>query len=373
MNRIKSANRFFLIAVIIFLGVGTIASIFQGILYGITGNEVFFSVELSLVISQASIIIPAVVYLKYKGENIKETIGFHPLKISNVFLTFLFTICIMPLTTLLNLISTIFVNNFIGETTTGMEGNPLMVNLLVLAVLPGICEEFVFRGVLFQAYKKKNVLGGALLCGVAFGLFHMNINQFIYAFVLGFTFALLKEATGTIVAPMFAHFIFNGNSVFLMWLFEKIPQVSETVEPSLGVSIMTYLILALIFTPIAIFLLILLSKSNHRWNYLKSIFSKRARELYRDEYLFFMDPYNDEIMEPVGMYGNQNGDPMEPVDMYGNPNGDPVELVDMYGHPYHVPRPRVEQTKLITPSFVVGATICIIMMLLTEIGARMLM
>ena len=57
---------------------------------------------------------------------------------------------------------------------------------------------------------------------LVFGLFHLNFNQFGYAFALGVAFALLLEGTGSIFYGMFAHFLINGFSVIITALSDKI-------------------------------------------------------------------------------------------------------------------------------------------------------
>ena len=46
-----------------------------------------------------------------------------------------------------------------------------------------------------------------------------NLNQFCYATVMGIVFALLIEATGSILSTMLIHFAINGFSVVMMYLY----------------------------------------------------------------------------------------------------------------------------------------------------------
>ena len=111
----------------------------------------------------------------------------------------------------------------------------------------------------------------------------MNINQFLYATVLGMILALLAEATGSIIAPMIMHFIFNANSVtltYLLELLEKLTNSSETeqlAEETVGKSdlilvIYFYVVIGLVAGVIAFLLLMLIAKRCKRWEHIKSIF-----------------------------------------------------------------------------------------------------
>ena len=56
------------------------------------------------------------------------------------------------------------------------------------------------------------------MSGLVFGLFHLNINQFCYAFVIGVVFAFLVEATGSIWSSVLAHFAINTYSIKIIQL-----------------------------------------------------------------------------------------------------------------------------------------------------------
>lgn len=80
-----------------------------------------------------------------------------------------------------------------GVGTIYSEPSVLVMELFTGALLPGFCEEFFNRGLLSIGIgDMKDDRMKALLIGVIFGLFHMNIQQFGYAvfggFVLGYLF-----------------------------------------------------------------------------------------------------------------------------------------------------------------------------------------
>ena len=95
---------------------------------------------------------------------------------------------------------------------------PFLIQIVLLAVIPAMVEEFIFRGLFYHSYRKNGILGAALASAFAFGLIHFNLNQFCYAFVLGIVFALIVEATGSIFSSMLAHFAINTYSIIMMKL-----------------------------------------------------------------------------------------------------------------------------------------------------------
>jgi len=82
------------------------------------------------------------------------------------------------------------------------------------AVVAPICEEVVFRGYLYPAVKC--FVGpwmSALCTALMFSAAHGSVSALIPLFVFGLALVALYEFTGSIWAPMAAHFLFNAATV----------------------------------------------------------------------------------------------------------------------------------------------------------------
>lgn len=87
---------------------------------------------------------------------------------------------------------------------------PVWMGILVYGILAPLGEETVFRGVVYGQLKKiSNVPVAIVLSGLAFGLFHGNLVQAVYATVLGIVLALVYEIYGSILAAMLFHGVAN--------------------------------------------------------------------------------------------------------------------------------------------------------------------
>ncbi|MBE5740503.1 MAG: CPBP family intramembrane metalloprotease [Clostridiales bacterium] len=91
-----------------------------------------------------------------------------------------------------------------------LQTSPFLLLLLVLAVLPAIFEEVIFRGLLFQGLRAFGTVGSVLLCGGLFSLYHQNPAQTIYQFCCGAAFALVVVRSGSILPTMLSHFLNNA-------------------------------------------------------------------------------------------------------------------------------------------------------------------
>jgi membrane protease YdiL (CAAX protease family) len=93
--------------------------------------------------------------------------------------------------------------------TSGLGQTFVLVFFAV--VLAPLCEEFFFRGLLYGAAKRYlGFPGAAILSAVAFGFVHMHLPAFLPLTALGLVLVLLYERTGSLIAPMTLHAVFNG-------------------------------------------------------------------------------------------------------------------------------------------------------------------
>ncbi|RDY31794.1 CPBP family intramembrane glutamic endopeptidase [Lachnotalea glycerini] len=282
MRNTLKADLLFFIMVLIHLGAVTFFTVLS-----IRKISVEYSTNQSLLLSQLLILIPVGIYLLITKTNPFKLIRFKKIDVATIFMVILLTFLIMPLITFINSVSMLFSNNNVLTLTNELTGNSFLLNLLLMAVIPAISEEFVFRGILFHTYRKSSVLYGVVISGIVFGLMHLNFNQFSYAFVLGIVFALLIEATGSIYSTMIAHFFINGNSVVIMALSNKVwggleqssQQLQSQLTPKYLIMIAgVYGIIAVGTTALAIGVYIWIGKHCKRENHLRAVFMIRKGE-----------------------------------------------------------------------------------------------
>jgi len=93
---------------------------------------------------------------------------------------------------------------------------PLLVLILVIGVLPGLCEEVLFRGVILsllpRRYSQTKVI---VVVGTLFGAFHMSLARFLPTGLLGALLAFLRLRSGSLWPCMVLHCLHNSFSVVL--------------------------------------------------------------------------------------------------------------------------------------------------------------
>lgn len=257
----------------------------------ILNPEFRLDIVTNLLLSEGLLILPGILVViawnakKEPGDSLFARLGFKKIRIWTVLLTILFTYLMMPLTTLLNLISLLFVDNTVAALNDQIVNMPFWLIYFLMAVYGPFCEEFVFRGVVHRGYRRRGATFGALmLSSFLFAIMHMNLNQAMYAFAIGVALGLLVEATGSIWPAFICHLAFNGNSVMLMFLIHKIDpsSVAEAAaeKPETGIMLLAILIffmIALATTTLAGLVLWLIAKIEKRVNILKNMLPKKSK------------------------------------------------------------------------------------------------
>ncbi len=100
--------------------------------------------------------------------------------------------------------------------------------LLVVAVLPAILEETIFRGLLLKGLQGFGNVRAIWICGALFALYHQNPAQTIYQFFCGAAFALVALKSGSILPTVVSHFF---NNAFVLILNEFFKKMEITVIP----------------------------------------------------------------------------------------------------------------------------------------------
>jgi sodium transport system permease protein len=87
----------------------------------------------------------------------------------------------------------------------------LLRYLLVLAVLPAVCEELAFRGFILGGLRRRfQPWMAVLISSFLFALHHFNVFQFVPTFILGVVLGLLAWRSGSVLPGMVFHALHNG-------------------------------------------------------------------------------------------------------------------------------------------------------------------
>ena len=93
---------------------------------------------------------------------------------------------------------------------------PLWLMLLVMAVVPAICEELAFRGFILSGLRHLGHKWRAIvLTSIFFGVTHPIFQQSLVAWILGLVLGFLAVQSGSIVPCMVFHLVHNSLAVLV--------------------------------------------------------------------------------------------------------------------------------------------------------------
>ena len=180
-------------------------------------NEYYSVVILQLMI----FMLPGAIWCKWSGENYVKGLRLRLPRLSSLVL--ILSAALLMISGGL-LLSTVFggldslssnfslYDTFISKTDGSIPSS--MYLFVAYAILPAICEEFVFRGILCYEYESGGVMRAVLFSSVFFALLHFNpVNILTYLFS-GMVLALVLYASRSLIGAMLAHFLYNVFGLF---------------------------------------------------------------------------------------------------------------------------------------------------------------
>ena len=177
------------------------------------------SIAMNNVISEALCLLPVLAVVLYSGDKLGVVIPLRKIKISSALMTLLYTILLYPLVTFINALSMLFVDNTVLEMSDQILAMPLW--------------EMLFFIVFLQSYQRSGrIIASIILSSLLFGMAHMNFNQLAYGAVMGVAFALLVEATGSVLTSFISHMAFNSFEVLLLYAQSDVLDESKSILES---------------------------------------------------------------------------------------------------------------------------------------------
>lgn len=145
------------------------------------------------------------------------------------------------------LISQLISSEIINPIKQIINHQSIYMNILIICIIAPVFEEIIFRKFLIDKTIKYGAKISILLSALIFALFHGNLNQFFYAFLMGGFFAYVYIKTGKIIYPIILHMIINfiGSIISTIFINSLNHLISSTGTPLDLFIVMLYAIIVL--------------------------------------------------------------------------------------------------------------------------------
>lgn len=220
------------------------------------------------------LLLPALLFTKWFYADITKILR---VKVPQIQELSLFTLGVAFLTPLLEyytVIQTIFIqkwaasNSYVNAAKQFLDnmdkmleqtyGNLLSANnflegtliVLVIAVVPAVCEETLFRGFIQRSFEfRLKPMTAALITALFFGLYHFNPYGFIPLTALGFFFGFAAYKSNSLIIPIFLHFLNNFTAVMIFFTMgdRDLIDSASTSNVSLQAAALYFFVLLVLF------------------------------------------------------------------------------------------------------------------------------
>jgi membrane protease YdiL (CAAX protease family) len=138
-----------------------------------------------------------------------------------------------------------------GNMLTADSVPEMFLVILIIAVVPAISEEVMFRGYIQKSFEFKiKPVWAALITAIFFGLYHFNPYGLLPLIALGFYFGFAAYISKSIFVPMFLHFLNNFGAIMLFYIIGDDELISTNVidATQMESNITLFFILSFLFT-----------------------------------------------------------------------------------------------------------------------------
>jgi membrane protease YdiL (CAAX protease family) len=143
-----------------------------------------------------------------------------------------------------------------GNLLTASNVFELLLVIIVVAVVPALSEEALFRGFIQRSFElkyKKYI--AVIITALFFSAYHFNPYGFIPLFILGAYFGFAAYKSKTLLIPVFLHFLNNFSAVILYHIIgdDELIKSDPSINPNeLSSYVMMFLGLSVLFVGLII-------------------------------------------------------------------------------------------------------------------------
>jgi len=190
------------------------------------------SLQVGLIVQQAFVGILPILAAIYIKADMKKTFSLKLPKVKDLFGAMIIGVGGICLNLLVSsLLSTVFPSDAEGMNEQYMQildGVSFVQGLLLMALLPAVCEEIMFRGYMFTAFKNRMSLAKAIIIvSLLFGVSHMSMIKILPTAVLGAVLAYTIHKSESIVTSALIHFANNALAVVTMFYGTEIAFLND--------------------------------------------------------------------------------------------------------------------------------------------------
>lgn len=178
-------------------------------------DSIYFTAS---VLQIAAYLFPCALYYLLKRKTLSTQVLIEPVRISGVLLILPVFLLLVSGTILIKYFAYVGYGGTVGMSgyyseLLGTSGNSIGVIVAVI-ILPAICEEFLFRGILLAEYRSLGSVNAIVITALYFAMMHLSFGDFLLNFGAGLLLGLVASATRSVLASVAVHAGANAFALF---------------------------------------------------------------------------------------------------------------------------------------------------------------
>ena len=194
----------------------------------------FFSALTQVCFYSLCIIIPLYIYLK-NHSGMSDAMRFNGITTRRAILCVMAGVMGLFFTNFVSYIWFMLVEGMGGRLVSGTNvpttPSQLCQAIVFSAILPGVCEELVFRGAILSAWERGGSKRAVLVSACLFATLHASIGGLPSELINGIILAIIAVSTDSLFACMIYHTVFNSTALILAYVAQA-QAAAETAEVS---------------------------------------------------------------------------------------------------------------------------------------------
>ena len=223
-----------LVTLVVVIAISIICGLFNMDIKSVQKSEVYLVI--AMLVTPISLCLAFIFANKRAKVDIKKAMGlYNKINLTNILACIAISVvCVFGVMNFVNMFDTLVAKiGFKGNYNLPLPLNTiwwLFANLILVALLPAIFEELIFRGIVFSGLRDYGNLTAVFGSAAMFMLMHGSVEQTVYPMFVGVALGFVMLKTNNIIYPIIVHFCNNAIVLIFNYIEAKKGIITTTYQ-----------------------------------------------------------------------------------------------------------------------------------------------
>lgn len=177
--------------------------------------------------------LPCVFYVRYRFLDIRESVRVRLPSPDKIMFTVLCALVLILTSMTMSAVGGVFGGVYKGNAngiSAPADTRTAIYYAVCFAVVPAICEELMFRGIIMSEYQRTSVAAAVITSSLFFAMIHFDLKLLPFYFLSGLVLSMCAYASNSIIASFFAHMLYNLFAIFGGGIVDRVMRSVGSVE-----------------------------------------------------------------------------------------------------------------------------------------------